>query len=253
MKGFFRNALMVIGICLLAPMAAAAAPDSQPRLITVSGDAEVKVAPDEVELNLGVETWNPSIESAKIQNDKIVSKVIALAPKYKIDSKYVQTDYISIEPTYKPRSYNEGNVIVSGYFVRKNICFTLKDVSKFEGLLRDSLDAGANYVHGIEFRTTSLRKYRDQARALAVKAAQEKAIDMAKVLGSKPGKPFSIREDNIWWYSPYSRWWGRWSSGAMAQNVVQNISSSGQASSDSSMALGQISVNAKVSVSFDLE
>jgi uncharacterized protein len=252
MKGFFGKAFLVICICALAPVALLAATDSQPRLITVSGDAEVKVAPDEVELKLGVETWNPSIEAARSQNDKIVSQVLALAPKYKIESKHVQTDYISIEPTYKPRSYNEGNVVVSGYFVRKNISFVLKDPSKFESLLRDSLDAGANYVHGIEFRTTNLRKYRDEARALAVKAAQEKAIDMAKVLGAKPGKPYSISENGIWWYSPYNSWWGRWSNGAMAQNAVQNYAG-GQASPESSMALGQISVNARVSVSFDLE
>jgi uncharacterized protein len=251
MKGSFGKALLVLCICVLAPLAAVAA-DCPPRLITVNGDAEVKVAPDEVGLSLGVESWNADLETAKAMNDKVVSKVLALAPKYKIEAKYVQTDYISVEPTYKPRSYNEGNVIVSGYFVRKNISFTLKDVSKFEGLLRDSLAAGANYVHGIEFRTTELRKYRDQARALAMKASQEKAVDMAKVLGAKPGKPFSISENNIWWYSPYNSWWGHWSSGAMAQNAVQN-NGGGQPSSESSMALGQISVNARVTVSFELE
>ena len=44
---------------------------------------------------------------------------------------------------------------------------TLKDTSKFEDVLTESLQEGANYVHGIEFRTTELRKHRDAVRALA--------------------------------------------------------------------------------------
>jgi uncharacterized protein YggE len=37
-----------------------------------------------------------------------------------------------------------------------------------------AVDAGATHIHGVDFETTELRKYRDQARSLAVKAATEK-------------------------------------------------------------------------------
>ena len=52
---------------------------------------------------------------------------------------------------------------------------TLGDVSRFEDLLSDTLLAGANHVHNVEFRTTELRQHRDAARALAIQAAREKA------------------------------------------------------------------------------
>ena len=42
------------------------------------------------------------------------------------------------------------------------------------------LDAGANYIHNIDFRTSELRKHADQARALALEAAFEKAKDLAQ-------------------------------------------------------------------------
>ena len=43
------------------------------------------------------------------------------------------------------------------------------------GAFSSAIEAGANKVQGLEFLTTELRKYRDQARSMAIKAAQEKA------------------------------------------------------------------------------
>jgi len=221
----------------------------EPRLITVTGDAEVRVAPDEVILTFGVETWDKNLAIAKKQNDKRVKKILELAKKYKIEPKHVQTDHISIDPSYE-RYYGYGNV--RGYTVRKTVVFTLKDTSKFEGLLSDAIKAGANYVHGVRFRTTELRKYRDQARSLAIKAAQEKAIDLAKELGQKIGKPHTIHEEHSGWWHWYNRWWGsRWG-GVMMQNVIQNVPG-GSSETEGTIALGQINVNARVTVSFELK
>jgi uncharacterized protein YggE len=239
---------LVFAIILLFPAFIFAAGKSEPRLITVTGDAEVRVVPDEVILTLGVETWNKDLNIAKQENDQRSQKIIDVGKKHKIDKKYIQTDYLSIEPRYE-HSYERKKFI--GYFVRKSIVMTLRDISKFESILSDVLEAGANYVHGVQFRTTELRKYRDQARLLAIKAAQEKAKALAKELGQKVGDPYSIQENPSGWWSWYNNWWGsRWR-GGMAQNVIQNVQSPSE--SDSSIALGQIKINAKVTVSFELK
>jgi len=127
----------------------------------------------------------------------------------------------------------------------------LGDLARFEDLLTDVLNAGVNYVQGIEFRTTELRKYRDEARALAVRAAQEKATALARELGQAAGKPQTITEQQSSWWSGYGAWWGsRWGS-AMTQNTVQEYQG-GSLGVDSSVAPGQISVRASVAVSFEL-
>lgn len=222
---------------------------SEPRLITVTGDAEVRVPPDEVILTFGVETWDKVLDIAKKQNDERVKKVLALAKQYKIEPKHVQTDHLSIEPRYKD-GYTRENFI--GFFVRKTVVFTLRDITEFEGLLSSALEAGANYVHGVQFRTTKLRQYRDQARALAIQAAKEKAKALAKELGQKVGKPHSIHEEHSGWWHWYNSWWGsRWGGQRMAQNVIQSTGGS-PLESEESIALGQISVNARVRVSFEL-
>jgi uncharacterized protein YggE len=242
------------GICILLLVLAfsnsAIALDEcvQPRLITVTGDAEVRVVPDEVILTLGVETWNKDLNLAKQDNDRRVQRILQLAKTFGIESKHIQTDFISIEPRYEDQ-WEHRNFI--GYFVRKTVVITLRDPSRFEALLSAALEAGADYVLGIEFRTTELRKYRDQARELAIKAAQEKATDLASALGQKVGKPYSIREDQVGWWSSYNSFWGARGGRMMTQNVMQTAV--GPSAPESTIAPGQIVVNARVTASFELE
>ncbi len=219
-----------------------------PRPITTTGEAEIKVAPDEVGLILGVETWDKDLKKAKQQNDDRIKRVIAVTKNYAIDPKYVQTEQMEVEPRYRSGDYTESDFI--GFFVRKTIVITLKDISKFEDLYTAVLEAGANHVYGVQFRTTELRKYRDQARSLAIKAAQEKAGALSGELGLKVGRPQSIQENYSGWYSWYS---ARWGGGPMMQNVVQNAGGSSAPLEDGTVAPGQISVSARVTVTFDMQ
>ena len=225
-------------------------PPSPPRTISVSGTAQVLVVPDEVVLTLGVETSDPQLAVAESKNDDIVTRVLRVTKDAGIESKYVQTDYMSIEPRYQD-SYNQRTFL--GYWVRKSIVITLKDITRFEGLLSQCLEAGVNYVQGIEFRTSELRKHRDTARAMAIKAAQEKATAMAKELQQEIGQPLSIHEEYSRWYSPWNSWWGSSSGRGMAQNTVQNAPAGSAQERDSGLAPGQIAVDASVTVGFELK
>jgi uncharacterized protein YggE len=215
------------------------------RTVTVSGNAEVRVVPDEVILTLGIETSHLQLAEAKRQNDERVAAVLDLASAHGVPPNLIQTDCIGIEPRYRD-SYEQREFI--GYFVRKTVEITLRNLDEFEPLLSDALEAGTNYVHGIQFRTTELRQHRAEARALAINAAKEKATALASELGQEIGDPIEIREVTDGWWSGYSTWWGN--GYGMAQNVIQNAQ--GAAPTDGSLAPGQISVNAEVSVTFAL-
>ncbi len=221
----------------------------EPRVVTVTGDAEVRAPPDEVVLTLGVETQDRDLGVAKSQNDEIVQQVLGLSKRYGIEPRHVRTDYISIDPEY---DYS-GNMAkrLEGYWVRKTVVVILKDFEQFEDLLSDALEVGVNHVHDVEFRTTELRQYRDQARALAIQAAREKAQALAGELEQKIGEPVMIREEQSRWWSWYGWGWSsRWS-GGMAQNVVVETGSS-SLEARSTIAPGQITVRAQVTVSFEL-
>jgi uncharacterized protein YggE len=231
---------------LLLPFAAQAQIYSnQANIVAVSGDAEIKVIPNQVVLSLGVESRDQSLAVARAQNDRAVRSVLDAIKQFPIDPTDVQTDFMQVNIAYD----NNVHTIVDHYVVQKSIAVTLKNVSKFESLLGAVLDAGANHIYGVEFLTTDLRKYRDQARALAARAAIEKANDLAAAAGLKVvGKPMNV--------SSYSygggSWYGRL--GSRGANMTQNAYQSGErGSAEGTVALGKISVTATVSMNFQIE
>jgi uncharacterized protein len=217
------------------------------RTIRVNGEASVMVEPDEVILTLGIETRSVELKTAKQRNDEVLRKATDIAKSSGIEPRYIQSDFIQIEPRYKDYETQVFDV----YVVRQNLVLTLREIDRFEELLSNLLDAGVTNVQGVHFRTTELRKYRDQARALALKAAKEKAIAMAGELDQDVGEPLSIEEGYQGWFSWYDSWWGSRISG-MTQNVIQNAGPSTY-DGDSSLAPGQIAVTANVTVQFVLK
>ncbi len=221
--------------------------------LSVTGDAEIKVAPDRVVISVGVESRNPSLPVAKSRNDQAVAAILKATLAEAVAPADVQTDFIEINPVYQERSAAESRegYLIDHYRIHKTIAITLRDVSRFERLLSAVLSAGANRVYGVDFQTSELRKYRDQARELAVKAAIEKATAMASAAGLKVSKPESISAYNYGGGSAYGR-----SSRAsnMMQNVSQNVVSAGDGGEEVSgtMAPGRISVRASVSLTFRL-
>lgn len=218
-------------------------------VVCVTGEAEIKVAPDEVQLILGVETSDKVLKISKSLNDERVRKALAVTKDYGLPPQAVQTEFISINTDYfHNRPATEGIL----YLARKTIVIRLTDITKFEGLLSDLLDAGITHVHGVEFRTTQLKKYRDEARAKAVIAAQDKAEALAKSAGRKIGKAQIINEISWNYWGGYSSWWGgRWT-GGQSQSSSQAGGGS-PLSDDSAIALGQISIRASISVTYALE
>ncbi len=220
------------------------------RTISVNGNAEVRVTPDEVVITLGIETNDMNVAVAKEENDRRVKKVLAVARAAGVDDKYLQTDFLDIEPRY---DWVNDKQVFLGYWVQKTLSITLRDLAKFDALLSDAITAGANYVHGIEFRTTQLRKYRDQARAQAIRAAREKAEALTHELGVKLGAAQNISEQPTHWWSSYGRY-DRWRGDRgqfMAQNVMQSVGEAGPV--EGTLAPGQILVTAQVGVVFAIE
>lgn len=220
-------------------------------LVAVNGEAEVRVAPDEVVLTLGVQTLNKDLAEARKANDQKMKAAMAAAQAAGVAARDLQTDYLSIEPLYDigPSSRRE----FLGYQQQATLVVTLRDVAQYDRLLTTMLQAGVEYVHDVEFRTSQLRKHRDAARALAMRAAREKAVALAGELGQKVGKPRSIQEGHGGWSSSYRSWWAR---GRYGSNMVQNISQAAGdrgAGMEGALAPGVLSVRASVSVSFELE
>lgn len=122
----------------------------------------------------------------------------------------------------------------------KKVVIVLRDVAKAEPMLSEIFKSGISHIDGLDFRSTQIRKYKDQARALAMKAAQEKASAMAREIGQTIGKAHSIEEQ---------------SDSRVFANASSNIRGSvgeSYSEAESTIALGRISISARVVVSFEL-
>lgn len=234
--------IAVTGLILSSALIAVADDKPDPPLITVTGEAEVNVVPDEVVFDVTIQTFHRDLHQAKTLTDNKLKGLIALTRRYGIAPENVQTDYIKLEPRFKG---NDEARTFLGYSVRKDVVFTLKDVSKAEGLLSEILEGGVTRLNSVRFQTSQLRKYRDQARASAITAAREKAMALTAAIGQTIGKAYSIEED-----VPQR--------GYASQNTSYTSNSSltvdgDSASSEGTLSLGQIKVNARVTVRFELK
>jgi uncharacterized protein len=234
-----RTATIVFA-CLLS-FAALAHAEEQPRTISTSGDALVKVTPDEVIVNVGVETYNANLDEAKSANDINSTKLVNSIKALGIEEKYIQTDNMVVELDYK----NDHRVVIEGYVTRRAYSIVLKDTKLFAKLVDVALKNGANRMAGFEFRTTELRKHRDEARKMAIKAAKEKAEMLAKELNCTVGAPRTINEYGVGYAFGGSNWNAQ--SNAQVAIAAPVVGEGGE-----SLPLGQMGVNAQVSVTFDL-
>ena len=257
MRKFLSVAILVcFQIMILAPTAQADT-DKPLRSISVSGEAEVRVVPDQALISMTAENRNANLLEAKQANDKAVSSFMAYATqKLGVEKKHIQTDFVSIEPVYRQCNYDDemsgrcNPLDIAYYSVRKGIQVRLGDLTQYEQLVTQALLHGVSRIDNVQFLTTQLRKHRDTARELAAKAAQEKATAIAGTLGMKVAKPLNVSE-NVHSIFHWSGSYGGRGNNRMMQNAIQSAPGGGEGAE--SFALGQINITANVQASFELE
>jgi uncharacterized protein len=228
------------------------------RTIAVVGEAEIRAVPDQVLISMTAENRNANLLEAKAANDKTVASFMAFATdKMQVEKKHIQTDFVSIEPKYRECRYDDemsgkcNPLEIAYYIVRKGIQVRLNDLTRYETLVTQALLFGVSHIDNIQFLTTELRQHRDKARALAAKAAQEKASAIAATLGMKVAKPVTV-SDHIYSAFYWSGSQGARGRNSMMQNVVQSAPGGAGGTADS-FALGQVNISANVQATFELE
>ena len=220
------------------------------RSVQVSGTAVVNVTPDRVLIQLGLQSNGKTPKKVESVNSATINRVIRALKAQGINEKDIVTDWYVIDPIYD--DYN--SLTIEGYRINNIVAITLRDISKTNKVIIAALDAGANQVVNVDFYLSNLRKYRDQARELAMKAAKEKAEDLSFAAGAEIGCIMSINENT--WSHYYGGWYGQ-ARNLWTQNVVQNAApiggEAGALTEAGPVNLGQISVRAEVSASFSLK
>ena len=97
---FFSVLALALAACSAAPTAHAET-DAARRVITVTGEGEASAAPDIASLSIGVETQAPSAATALSQNAVKMRAAIDKLKAAGVADKDMQTQNLSINPTYR--------------------------------------------------------------------------------------------------------------------------------------------------------
>jgi uncharacterized protein YggE len=94
--------------------------------VSVIGESELKVTPDQVVFTFEVVTTDPSLAPAKRANDLAAAKTIAAVTSFGVSSDDMQTDRLTISPRTAGENDPRGRGTVIGYEVRKRFLVTLR-------------------------------------------------------------------------------------------------------------------------------
>src|SRR4030065_678262 len=162
------------------------------RTLYVTGAATINVVPDRALIQRGVQSNGAPPTAVQSANSAAIQRVIKALQARGVAAKDIATDLYIIEPVYE----NYDSLFIKGYRINNVVAVTLRDVKKTSAILSAALKAGAHQVINVEFYTSELRKYRDQARELAMKAANEKAQALANAAGAETGCVLTINENS---------------------------------------------------------
>ncbi|TNF24002.1 MAG: DUF541 domain-containing protein [Deltaproteobacteria bacterium] len=158
--------------------------------LSVSGVAEVSIAPDEAWLHLGVDSFFSDLDAAVEDNDERIKSVMKVLHDAGLSGKNLQTDIMSLDETTR----YVAKVELRGYQVRRNITARVTDLGKVESLLQALVRSGVTRIDSVRFSHTQLAAKKAEARVEALKAARQKAEAMATALGQRVDKAVTVTE-----------------------------------------------------------
>jgi uncharacterized protein YggE len=202
--------------------------------ISVVGEGKVKVVPDQATITATVQTKGNSAKDVKKENDEQMEAVLKIIKKMNLVPADYRTQRVSLNPIFdyekKKTSYN----------ATQTVEILLRDLSQYDALMEGLVNEGINRIDNVVFQSSKLAQHQSEARKLAMKNAKLKAEDYVSVLGQKVGKAMTI-SDNSQNYQPQPVY------------AMKTMAMDESAATRETLAAGEITITANVSVSFILE
>jgi len=163
------------------------------KLVTVTGEATVAVAPDAAMIRIGVSSQDKTAREASDANAKQMTAVLAAIKSNNIAERDIQTSRLSLQPQYDPNK--SGTARLTGFQATNQVTVRIRDIGNLAALLDSAISAGANEMSGIEFIVSEQSKLLDRARDDAIADAHRKAELYAKAAGARLGHVVAISEE----------------------------------------------------------
>lgn len=192
-------AVLLLAGCSSPP---APAPTTPPPGLTARGVGTVNSTPDRLTVVLGVQNRGRAAQETLDANSRLATATIDALRAAGVADADLRTSQLSVSPTQDPTTGR-----VTGYEVNNMLTATLRDIGR-AGSVIDAAGAAAGdavRVQQLEFSVADDAAPRAQARADAVRTAQEQARQLADAAGVTLGAVRSITEIPTDPGNPYER------------------------------------------------
>jgi uncharacterized protein YggE len=187
-----RRTTLVVGALLAAILPALA--ETTPPAISVTGEAQVSVAPDLAQIDGGVTTEAKTAREASEANNKAMAAILPALKAAGVAETDIRTSRLSLFPQSAPSRPN-GPVQITGYRASNRVTVRIRDITKVAPTIDALVAAGANDIGGINFIVSQESKLLDDARVRAIEDARRKAEIYARAANVRLGAPVSISEE----------------------------------------------------------
>ena len=207
-----------------------AADEADPRTVTVSGEGIRTVEPEYAEVVFEVEIVRPDPVAAKAEADAVFAKLVRVFAGLKIKDEDINTTRVEVHPKY---NYEKDTMVFKGYEVARRAKVTLRKLDDLEGLLKEAVESGVNYVCSVELCHSRRDELKKEAQKTACARAKENAAFLASQFGAELGPIRRVVPSE-----PYHR--GEFVSMAVSPKP------------ESTFKMGRIEIRAEVEAVFDL-
>jgi uncharacterized protein YggE len=161
--------------------------------VSVFGSAVLRTEPDFALVELAVRRIAPSATSAFDATRKGVAAVRSSLQRSGVPDDAVEVSRVAIGSVFDGHG---PSATFKGYQADVGFRIVLEPLDGLEGTLSDAVEAGANVVHRVRYRTRRLRELREQVRREAVGAARRKAEIYCEAAGVRLGTVIHIEDVN---------------------------------------------------------
>ncbi|MGI6037814.1 MAG: SIMPL domain-containing protein [Limnochordia bacterium] len=192
-KSGYRLSVLITCLILIS-LSTAVAFGNNPGRLTVYGEAEAALAPDQARISVGVETQDADARKAVADNATLMAEVLKWVENYGPAVGAISTGSYQVYPWQQDNQ--------TYYRVSNQLTVTVGELDRIGELIDGMIAAGANRVNWIQFEVRDSEGAKLEALGRAVKQAEQKAKILAEAAGVNIEGILSIREEGGS-YTPY--------------------------------------------------
>lgn len=209
-------------------------------VITVTGREEVKVVPDMAQIDYSIYTREDTADACQAKNAKDLEAAIETLKGLGVEETSIQTSSYGLSPIH---NWNSDRQEITGYEMTTSLTVSDIPIDSAGAIITQSVASGVNGINSVSYFSSNYDASYQEALKGAMEVARAKADALAEASGKTIAGVVHVEEAG---YNPYTRY-SSYSAGAGAKQAVQETMSA-----DMAVMPGQVSVEAQVTVNYEL-